>query len=155
MAEYYDYGALGNTSAPLVPIKNTSYSQVYAATHKGEKYLPFMDRSFISFSYGGKNIEDFDLIATIENNSLQRKAYAEFNDIVTQSDVYDGQLYWSSHFEPNVLDFNETTISKVLGMQDYNYIFVNNKWYVHRRGDVGIYELTEDVVENGLPWKEE
>lgn len=105
MAEYYDYGALGNTSAPLVPIKNTRYSQVYAATHKGEKYLPFMERSFISFSYGGKNIEDFDLIVTIENNSLQRKAYAEFNDIVTQSDVYDGQLYWSSHFEPNVLDF--------------------------------------------------
>lgn len=105
MAKYYDYGALGNTSAPLVPIKNTCYSQVYAATHKGEKYLPFMGRSFISFSYGGKNIEDFDLIATIENNSLQRKAYAEFNDIVTQSDVYDGQLYWSSHFEPNTLDF--------------------------------------------------
>ena len=105
MAEYYDYGALGDTSAPLVQIKNTRYSQVYAATHKGEKYLPFMERSFISFSYGGKNIEDFDLIATIESNSLQRKAYAEFNDIVTQSDVYDGQLYWSSHFEPNVLDF--------------------------------------------------
>ena len=59
------------------------------------------------------------------------------------------------HNKPNVSDFNETTIAKVLGMQDYNYIFMNNKWYVYRRGDVGIYELTEDVVENDLPWEEE
>ena len=34
-------------------------SQVYKATHEeGGKRLPFMYRSFISFTYGGKHIED-------------------------------------------------------------------------------------------------
>ena len=42
-----------------------------------------MNRSFISFSYGGKNIEEFNLVATISNNSLDRPVYANFEDIVT------------------------------------------------------------------------
>jgi len=48
------------------------HGQVYMATHKGEQKLPFMNRSFMSFSFGGKDIEDFNLIATIENNRLDR-----------------------------------------------------------------------------------
>jgi len=35
-----------------------------------------MWRSFISFTYGGKHIEDFNLIATTSGNSLNRAAYA-------------------------------------------------------------------------------
>ena len=35
-------------------------TQVYDATHRGDgKRLPYMNRSFISFSFGGKYIEDF------------------------------------------------------------------------------------------------
>jgi len=52
------------------------------ATHKGEEYLPFMNRSFISFSFGGKNIEDFNLIATTENNRISRNGSSEFEDLV-------------------------------------------------------------------------
>jgi len=63
-----------------------------------------MKRSFISFTYGGKNIEDFGLIAITENNSMERDLYAEFNDLTTDSDVLDGQFYWSSHYKSNTLD---------------------------------------------------
>ena len=63
-------------------VDTNRYSQVYHATHKGELRLPFMNRSFISFSFGGKNIEDFNLIATIDNNRLNRSGSAEFEDLV-------------------------------------------------------------------------
>lgn len=59
------------------------------------------------------------------------------------------------HTKPYISDFNETTLSKIMGNQEYNYIFMNDKWYVNRYGDADIYELTEDIVKNGLPYEEE
>ena len=79
MPEYRDYGAVGNATAPLVEVDTTRRTQVYQATHDGDQRLPFMYRSFISFSFDGKFIEDFNLLAIIENNALQRKLYAEFD----------------------------------------------------------------------------
>jgi hypothetical protein len=64
-----------------------------------------MNRSFISFTYGGKPIEDFDLIATIVNNRIDREAYAAFNDIVTTYDNLDGQFYWGTHYATNSMQF--------------------------------------------------
>jgi len=49
-----------------------------------------MHRSFISFLYGGKNIEDFNLLAITENNSMDRYIYSEFNDHITNSEIIDG-----------------------------------------------------------------
>jgi len=49
-----------------------------------------MNRSFISFTFGGKKIEDFDLIATTVNNSLNREGFASFNDATTTYDVLNG-----------------------------------------------------------------
>jgi len=49
-----------------------------------------MNRSFISFTYGGKRIEDFNLIATISGDRLSRDAYASFSDTVTTYDTLDG-----------------------------------------------------------------
>ena len=66
------------------------YSQVYLATHKGEDRLPFMYRSFISFTYGGKFIEDFNLIATITGNKLNKNGYSSFEDTVSTYDNLDG-----------------------------------------------------------------
>jgi len=60
-----------------------------------------MERSFISFTYGGKKIEDFDLISTISGSRLDRAGYASFNDIVTSYDILDGQHYWSTHYKTN------------------------------------------------------
>lgn len=88
----------------------TSRTQVYKATHAGDgNYLPYMKRSFISFSYGGRNIEDFELIATVDGDRMQRPIYASFSDNVTTSTVYDGQIYWSTHFNTNSLDLTLST----------------------------------------------
>ena len=95
------------------------YGQVYMATHKGEQRLPFMNRSFISFSFGSKknyqgeeipvNIEDFNLIATIENNRWNRQASSEFEDLVTEYNIIDGQFYWGTHFKRNKINFKLAT----------------------------------------------
>ena len=101
MADYRDYGALSGGSAPLVPVDTVRKTQVYTATHDGNDRLSYMNRSFISFSYDGKWIEDFNLLAIIENNAMQRKIYADFEDNVSDSEVWDGQLYWSTHYKAN------------------------------------------------------
>ena len=66
MSDFRDYGVLDGAVAP----STEKHTQVYDVTHDGADYLPYMSRSFISFSYGGKNIEYFNLIAIIENNAL-------------------------------------------------------------------------------------
>ena len=87
--------------------ENKNYkTQVWKATHNmgDEKRLPFMYRSFISFTYGGKYIEDFGLIAITENNSIDRNLSAEFNDYVTEPDIIHGQLYWGTKYTANQLN---------------------------------------------------
>lgn len=80
-------------------------TQVYQVTHDGaDNRLPLMKRSFLSFTYGGKNIEDFNLIGIIEGNSMQRNLYADFSDQVTELEVLDGQLYWGTNFDSNTLE---------------------------------------------------
>lgn len=95
---------------PAHPNK-VKHGQVYHATHIVDPYdsaedtrLSYMHRSFISFSFGGKQIEDFDLIAVTENNRIQRNASATFEDLTTTYDVIDGQFYWGTHFTSNQLD---------------------------------------------------
>ena len=102
MPEYMDYGVIGNGTVPQIPISNIRHSQVYLATHDGVgNRLPLMNRSFVSFSYGGKFIEDFNLIATISGDRLQKKLYADFKDNTTTTDIWDGQFYWSTHYSAN------------------------------------------------------
>lgn len=86
-----------------------SRTQVYQATHNGNDYLPFMNRSFISFSYGGKNIEDFNLLASINGDRLQRDAYSSFDDLTTVYDTIQGQFYWGSYYRVNTLNFDLVT----------------------------------------------
>lgn len=110
MVDYMDYGAINNQQAPLISVNENKHTQTYIATHDGaDNRLPFMYRSFISFSYGGKNIEDFDLIATIDGNFLQRNLYADFEDNIVTSKIVDGQLFWSSHYKANTLNFTLST----------------------------------------------
>lgn len=83
--------------------------QVYQATHDGEgNRLPFMNRSFMSFSYGGKYIEDFNLIATL-GDRLSKNVYAEFEDSTSDYDTMDGQYYWGTHMNTNTLEFTLST----------------------------------------------
>ena len=99
-----DVGSLDNYIPPIQLVKKPK-SQVYQATHRENgRRLPYMDRSFISFSYGGVFIEDFNLIATISNNFLHRDLYANFTDNTTNSNILDGQKHWSTHYDSNHLE---------------------------------------------------
>ena len=78
-------------------------TQVYQATHDGEgNSLPYLSRSFISFTFGGKAIEDFGLIVTTSDR-IERAAYTPFSDITSSYDTLNGQLYWGTKYEPNQL----------------------------------------------------
>ena len=46
---------------------------------------------------------------------MQRKLYADFNDNITESNVWDGQIYWSTHFNANSISFTLFTD----GITDY------------------------------------
>lgn len=115
--EYRDYGSFQKSNSNEIISTDLQYSkvdtihrgQVYRATHEGEKLLPFMNRSFISFSFGGKNIEEFNLIATINDNRLSRNGYANFEDKTTTYDVSEGQQYWGTHYRNNSIEFTLST----------------------------------------------
>jgi hypothetical protein len=49
-----------------------------------------MNRSFISFSFGGRNIEEFNLIATVSGDRMERDGYAAFDDLSSAYDVVHG-----------------------------------------------------------------
>lgn len=106
---YRDYGAIGRYSTPENQVEITPRRQVYQATHEGEARLPFMRRSFISFTYGGRYIEDFDLIATISGDRMEKDGYAPFNDLTTDYDILEGQQYWGTHYKAKTLTFNLAT----------------------------------------------
>lgn len=102
--------------------------QVYMATHKGEQKLPFMNRSFISFSFGGKDIEDFNLIATIENNRLSRNGSSDFEDLVDEYNIIDGQFYWGTHFKANKMTFKLATDGITQQeLEDFKHWFAGGK----------------------------
>lgn len=71
--------------------------------------LSILKRQFISFSYGGKNIEDFDLLAIFSNDRLDKEIYAPFNDTTTEQAELDGQMFWQSNFKAGQLSFTLAT----------------------------------------------
>ena len=84
-------------------------TQVYKATHNGAgESLPLMNRSFISFTFGDRAIEDFNLIS-IFNDKLNQDLYSSFQDSTSTYDTLDGQLYWGSHFEAKKISLNLAT----------------------------------------------
>ena len=106
---YYEnnIGYLGSNPGSFSDI-NTSekHTKVYYATHKHDGTRDsYMDRSFISFSFGGKLIEDFNLIAVINSDRLNRQLVSNFNDITTSYDVLDGEFYWNTYYMNNQIDF--------------------------------------------------
>lgn len=88
---------------------NTPTSQVYQATHEGEHRLSFMNRSFISFTFGDKSIEDFGLIATTSGNRMEKSGYASFDDISTTYNTLPGQFYWGTYYKSNSIKFDLST----------------------------------------------
>lgn len=83
--------------------------QVYKATHHNGKRLDYMYRSFISFTFGGQYIEDFNLMATFTPEGFDKAGYANFEDIVSENVVVDGQIHWGTHISTRVLEFELVT----------------------------------------------
>lgn len=84
--------------------------QVQTATRDGQgNSLSILNRQFISFSYGGKNIEDFDLLAVFDGDRLSKEIYAPFNDTTTEQAELDGQIFWRSNFKAGQLNFSLAT----------------------------------------------
>jgi hypothetical protein len=80
--------------------------QVFLATHDGEgNPLSVSQKSFISFSWGGRSIEEFDLIAVINSNRMTKTMSPPFEDITSDYEVLDGQYYWRSHYQPSNINF--------------------------------------------------
>lgn len=107
-----DYGYVNGNVIDVPNYSDTKYTQVYMATHKGEgaaSRLPFMERSFISFTFGGKNIEDFNLIATISGDRMERSGYSTFEDLTSEYEVLDGHFYWGTHYTNHELTFDLAT----------------------------------------------
>ena len=58
-----DIGAFQGNTPSVKMIELSNRGQVFTVTHDGEgNPLSAIEKSFISFSWGGKNIEDFSLI---------------------------------------------------------------------------------------------
>ena len=161
MPNYRDYGYIGTNSsqAILEPVDEIRRTQVFIATHDGAgEYLPFMKRSFISFSYGGKNIEDFNLIATIDGNFMQKGIYAPFTDNVTESEVFDGQIYWNTHFDAHGASFTLSTDGMTeRQLDEFRIWFMPGKikeLILAERPNLGIWARVAEVPEyNMLPFE--
>lgn len=106
-----DIGSIGViTQTESVSENSKSHRQVYQATHLANgKSDSYMNRSFISFSYGGKNIEDFNLIACVNGDRMERQLTGNFNDLITSYDVINGQYYWGTYFSNNEMSFTLAT----------------------------------------------
>ena len=109
MANYRDYGYLSGGTINNVQTDEVRYGQVYMATHEGGLRISLMNRSFISFSYGGKWIEDFNLIATIDGDRMSKDGYASFNDNTSSYDNLDGEQYWGTHYGNHTFEFHLST----------------------------------------------
>lgn len=92
--------------------ENFPRTQIYQATHnENDERLKYMHRSFISFSFGGRWIEDFNLIAVTNGDRIQRSGSGAFEDLVTNYEVLDGQFYWGTHYLNNQLQLSLATDS--------------------------------------------
>ena len=104
-------------------------TQTFLATHDGEgNRLSLRDRSFLSFSWGGKNIEDFNLIATISGEAVTKSSYAPFEDLKSEYDVINGQFYWGNRYTADGIELHLATdeISEVL-LDEFEKWFIPGK----------------------------
>lgn len=103
-----DIAILEGREVPTITIPQT---QVYLATHDNggangaSRRLPYRYRSFISFSFDKQWIEDFNFIAFVDGDRMQKNLTADFEDLTSTYDVLDGQFYHSTHFRTNTIHF--------------------------------------------------
>ena len=95
--------------------------QVQTATRDGQgNSLSILGRQFISFSYGGRNIEDFDLLAVFSGDRLEKGIYSSFEDITTEQDEIDGQIFWGSSSTIIILNIFVSNLSVKIVISNQN-----------------------------------
>jgi hypothetical protein len=86
--------------------------QVNGLYRNGDEKSPprsILERQFISFSYDEKDIEEFGLVVVFNGQGLDKEIYASFQDITTEQEELNGQLFWRSKFNANKLSFTLAT----------------------------------------------
>lgn len=84
--------------------------QVREATYGADgNHLPSYSRQFISFEWGGKHIEDFNLLVVFDNARLEKTVYSDTTDITSVFEGRDGQLFWQSNLQPLTINFKLAT----------------------------------------------
>ncbi len=97
--------------------------QVKELTYSGEEHLSATSRAFISFKWGERDIEEFNLIVTY-GDRLSKGVYSGFEDITSALEGKDGQLFWKSYYKPNELSFTLSTDGmSAREMEDFKQYF--------------------------------
>ena len=97
--------------------------QVRELTYSGEEHLSATSRSFISFRWGERDIEEFNLIITY-GDRLSKGVYSGFEDVTTTLEGKDGLLFWKSYYKPNELSFTLSTDGmSAREMEDFKQYF--------------------------------
>ena len=105
-----DIGAFQGNTPSVKMIELSNRGQVFTVTHDGEgNPLSAIEKSFISFSWGGKNIEDFSLIVVNDGSRYNDKIYSDFQDLITDYEIVDGQNYWGTSFSAGTKEFQLAT----------------------------------------------
>lgn len=111
--------------------------QTYEATHDGRgNPLPVLGRQFISFTWGDKKIEDFNLVVVFKNNRLEKKMYSSFVDATSSHEGVDGTYYWSTTMSGDTIGFSLATDG--MTSKDYEEF---KAWF--RPGEIRKLVLTE------------
>lgn len=158
MVSYRDIGKITGTQPQSIATEPVT-SQVYKATHNGAgEILPHMQRSFISFSFGGIKIEDLGFLA-ITRNRLEKNISSAFEDLVSDYDVLDGQFYWGSRYLPNQLNFILSTDGVTQKqLEEFKTIFrggVTKELILAEHPNRGIYaRVAEAPVISLMPFEE-
>jgi len=119
----HDIGYMSSYDKPAAPAR-TNKSQIYIRTHNSEGGSDtYINRSHLSFSFGGKNIEEFELVITSQG-MMQKSLTGGFRDLTSSYDVIDGQFYWGTYFANNQIDLTVSTESMT---QEHLDAFVN--WF--------------------------
>lgn len=110
ISPYMDIGTINDGPQVYREIDTNKHTQVYVTTHDGEgNPLSAMPKSYISFSWGGKNIEDFGVLAVSDGDRYNGGIYGDFHDLTTNYDITDGQLYWGTAYNAKTIGFNLAT----------------------------------------------
>lgn len=135
--------------------------QVYTATHgESGNALSSLERSFISFKWGDKDIQEFNLISTTTNDMFSEMSMLpQFQDLTTTQENVDGQMHWGSYYTKR--DFSLTlstdgmTTEQVNNFKNYFRPGISRKFILSQSPYLYTYaRLTQVPTFTFVPFKD-